>query len=180
MKTYLSLFLLLLVTGCGANPSAKTTTGTGTTTPPPTTTATTSMWAGTYTGSLNFTGCPAIGNCGGDVVTIQVSQAANAAVSGEFLATLTIADTDATQNKTFQWTGTAGTQTEAAPVGPGSNNAGATMTTNTGQTISLAGVGNSSSTDPVVMQSLTVHNAPVVNGVSTQGAYLGTLTRVVN
>jgi hypothetical protein len=136
------------------------------------------MWAGTYTGSLNFAGCPTIGNCGGDQITIQVSQAANPSVAGEVLAMLTIADTDATQNKTFQWTGVAGTQTEPAPVGPGSVDAGATMTTNTGQTLALAGVGNSSTTAPVQMQSLTVHNSPLVNGVHATGAYLGTLTRV--
>lgn len=138
------------------------------------------MWAGTYTGSLNFKGCPSVGNCGGDVVTIQVSQAANAAVSGEFAPALTIADTDATQKQTFQWTGTAGTQTEAAPVGPGSNNAGAIMTTSTGQDLTIAGVGSSSTTAPVQMQSLTFYNASMLNGVRVTGAYIGTLTRVVN
>ncbi len=58
--------------------------------------APTSTWAGTYTGNLNFSGCPSSTSCGGDSIAITIAEALNSSISGEFLPALTITGVDNT------------------------------------------------------------------------------------
>lgn len=162
---------LLLLSGCGSNPSAtgptKTVGNSGSTS------TAVSMWDGSYTGTLNLKGCQTVGACSGDQVTMQITQTAS---GSSFSSSLLIKETNVTLNQVLAWSGKA-VYTGAAPAGPGTQDTTATMTTSTGQTILVSGVGSSSTTDPVLMQSLSVYNYPMTNGVGSKGAYLGTLTR---
>lgn len=175
MKAYLPLILLLL-TGCGANPSAKTTTGTGsgTTTPPPTTYL--STLSGTYTGTLNTNGCPPVGACGGNTFTITLTQQPNASVAGQFLTSVAVTGTN--NGVAFFGSGTA-TNLEAATAGPGTATGNAYVATDTGLQIYFDGTGTSATSSPVLVSSISVHNAIQANGQHSAGTlYYGLLTRV--
>lgn len=177
MKALFPLILLLL-TGCGANPSAKTTTGGGTTTPPPSSTAPVSMWAGTFNGYINPTGCPSVGSCGGDLVFITITQTVNPAATAEFLPAITVSGTD--NGVSFTGTGTAAF-TGAAQAGPGTQAQSLYFTTSNGLKLWFSGTGSSTTTDPELINSIAVHNLLVVGTASQSGASdYGTINRVVN
>jgi hypothetical protein len=138
-----------------------------------------SAWAGTYTGDLNFAGCPSQNPCGGDSLTLTVAQAYD---NPEFSPTLTITGTDSTTGQAF--TGTGDTlYISLAPSGPGTAGGDATFTTNlSNNSFSVVASGSSQDSSPVVMQTLLVYNCtgPVNSQTATcggNGAYLGTLTR---
>ena len=179
MKAYLSLFLLLLVTGCGANPSATSTTGTGsgTTTPPPSSSNTpTSTLSGTYSGTLNTSGCPTVGACSGTPFSITLTQQPNASAPGQFLTSVAVTGTN--NGAAFFGSGTA-TYLEAAAAGPGTASNNAYVVTNTGLQIYVDGTGTSATSSPVLVNSLSVHNVVQANGQNSAGPlYYGLLTRV--
>lgn len=179
MKAILSsVLLLILLSGCGANPSAKTTTGGGTTNPPPTTTTPTSMWAGTFNGYINVKGCPSVGSCGGDLVFVTISQAVNPQAPAEFLPAITVSGTD--NGVSFTGTGTAPFQ-GAALAGPGTEAQSLYFTTSNGLKLWFSGTGSSTTTDPELINSIAVHNLLVVGTASQSGASdYGTINRVVN
>jgi hypothetical protein len=158
----ISLFLI----ACGGN------SGGGSTTTP------TSTWAGTYSGNLNFGGCPGETPCGGDSITITITEAPNPSIPGEFLPALTITGVDNTSNHSFTGTGTA-LYDGAAPEGPGDETTWAYITISLGgQNLALLGSGASTTTSPIDIQTCLVHSYTVVSGVgNVAGAYLGTLTR---
>lgn len=167
MRYLPALVLLFLFSGCGG--------GTGSSisgTPP----APVSTWAGTYAGTLNFSGCPSTGPCSGDAVSMAITEAANTTIPGEFSPTLTFTGTDTTANKTISGTGTA-LYYGAAPVGPGSESTNANANITPGGSIFLAGNGQSS-TGPVLIQTIAVRNTTTVNGTVVVGPLYGTLTRV--
>lgn len=159
MKPALMLLMLVLCIGCGGGSTASSTP--------------TSAWAGTYTGDLNFSGCPSDNPCGGDSISATVAQAYS---NPEFSPTLTITGTDSTTGQAFTGTGTA-LDISPAPNGPGTMGTNATITTSLGDSLSLIGSGSSQSSSPVLIQTCAVHSYTVVNGVNVQGPYLGTLTR---
>ncbi len=164
MQRLFGLVFLCAVTGCGGSTS-------------PFTAAATSTWAGTYTGNLEFSGCPGTTACGGDSVTITISESPNPAIPGEFSPTLTITGTDSTKNETITGTGTA-LYYGAAPTGPGSSDTNANATISPGGSIFLSGSGQST-TGPVLIDTIVVNNASTVTGVGiVKGSlYFGTLTR---
>lgn len=179
MKAILSsVLLLILLSGCGANPSAKTTTGGGSTTPPPSSTTPVSTVSGTYTGTLNTKGCPSIGACGGNTFTITLTQQPNASVAGQFITSVAVIGTD--NGASFSGSGTA-TYLDAATAGPGTTAGNVSVVTNTGLQIYLQGTGTSSTSSPVLVNSMSAYSVVDKNGQGTPGTtYYGLLTRVVN
>jgi hypothetical protein len=156
--------LFVACSGCGGSNSG------GTMSPAP---APVSTWAGTYTGSLNFSGCPSTTPCGGDTITLTISEAAS---GNEFSPTLTISGTDATTKQNFTGSGTA-LYTGAAPIG-GSETTTATATISPGDSLFIAGSGSAPTGSPVLIQSCVINNTTVTNGTTVKGPkYLGTLTR---
>jgi hypothetical protein len=159
----LSLAFTSLV-GCGGSSSS------GTMKPPPTPVST---WAGTYTGQLNFSGCPGTTPCGGDTITLNISEAA---IGTGFSPTLTITGTDATTKQNFTGTGTA-LYTGAAPIG-GSSSTTATATITLGDSLFILGSGSAPTGSPVLIQTCVINNTSTSNGNTVKGPkYLGTLTR---
>lgn len=132
-----------------------------------------STWAGTYTGNLKFSGCPGTIPCGGDALSITISEAA----SGDgFSPALTITGNDSTSKEAISGSGTA-IYTGTAPIGPGSSETTANATITPGGAIFLFGNGQSN-TGPVLIQTIAVNNANTVNGSVVKGPlYFGTLTR---
>jgi hypothetical protein len=164
MKSALMLLMLALCIGCGGGSTSSTPT---------------SQWAGTYTGDLNFSGCPSQNPCGGDSITVTVTQAY---VNPEFSPTLTLTGTDSTT--AFTGTGDTADVSPAAsgPGGPGG--ATATFTTSLSENSFSVGArsGSSQNSSPLLMQTFLVYNCagPVNAETGTcggNGAYLGTLTR---
>jgi hypothetical protein len=132
-----------------------------------------STWAGTYTGNLDFNGCPSSTSCGGDAVTITISEAPDGT---GFSPTLTVTGMDNTKNEAITGTGTA-LYDGAAPAGGGSEDTNANATITPGGSIVLLGSGQSAS-GPVLIQTIAVHNTSTVNGAIVSGPlYFGTLTR---
>ena len=156
---------IVAITACGGGG------GGSTSTPAPT-----STWAGTYTGNLNFSGCPSSTSCGGDSIAITIAEAPNPSIPGEFLPALTITGVDNTTKESFTGTGTA-LYDGAAPTGPGSSDTNATITISLGDSLQLLGSGSSTTSSPVLIQTCLVHSYTVVKGANVQGPYLGTLTR---
>lgn len=166
MKTFAALFLLVFLTSCGGGGATSTLTSTPT-----------SVWAGTYTGQLNFSGCPNETACGGDSITIAISEAPDPAIPSEFLPTLTITGIDNTSKQSFTGTGTA-LYYGAAPTEPGSMETWASITISLGYSLDILGSGSSTpSSSPVLIRTGVVSLCKVVNGSCTAGSYLGTLTR---
>lgn len=133
-----------------------------------------STWAGNYTGTLNFSGCESSAtSCGGDAVSITISEAAS---GDEFSPTLTITGTDSTTEEAITGTGTA-LYDGAAPVGPGNEDTNANATITPGGAIFLAGTGQSATG---LIQTIAVNNAVTVTGegVVKGPIYFGALTRV--
>jgi hypothetical protein len=116
-------------------------------------------------------------------VTITITEATNPALPGEFLPALTITGINNTTGETFTGTGTA-LYDGAAPVGPGTFQTSATITTNvavtTGATdyLYFLGTGASANTGPEVAQTIGVTVGNLVTGEPIQyTAPIGTLTR---
>jgi len=162
MKRALMLLVLTLCIGCGGGSKSSSTP--------------TSTWAGTYTGDLNFSGCPSETACGGDSITVTVTEAPDPANPGQFLPGLTITGVDNTTGQPFTGSGTA-LYDGGAPAGPGSFETTATIATSLGDSLFVAGTGSSPNSSPVLIQTGAVHSYTVVNGVNVQGPYLGTLSR---
>ena len=161
MRLMTAVVLACLVSGCGGGGSSVTS-------------APVSTWTGTYGGNLDFSGCPGNAPCGGDAVSITISEAAS---GDEFSPTLTISGTDSTTKEAITGTGTA-LYDGAAPVGPGSEDTNATATISPGGSIFLGGSGSSSNSAPVLIQTITVNNTNTVAGTLVKGPlYYGTLTR---
>lgn len=137
----------------------------------------TSTWAGTYTGSLDFSGCQTSVPCGGDSISLTIAEAANTAVPGEFSSTITVTGADSTSGKTFTGSGTV-LYDGAAPVGPGSEDTNATISISLGDSMFLAGSGSVNTKSPVLIQTIAVNNSNNVNGASVKGPlFMGNLTR---
>lgn len=136
---------------------------------------TVSAWTGTYTGQLDFKGCPSTSPCGGDTITLTLTQPSVGL--NEFSSSLTVSGTDNTTNAQFSGTGDA-LETNPAPAGPGSQQTNASLQISLGDNLSFGGSGSSSTSAPVVMQTVAVYNAVQSNGTWIRGAlYLGTLSR---
>lgn len=182
MKYLIALLLLTTVVGCGGTSMTAKTPPTQTTNPPsppppPPPPEPTSTWAGTYTGNLNFKGCPSTIPCGGDAITIKIAEAENPSIPEEFVPDLTITGTDTTTGDTFTGTGTA-LYDGAAPVGPGTEDTTATATITLGDSLFLLGTGSSITSAPVDIQTIAVNNSIAVGGSTVKGPlYFGTLTR---
>jgi hypothetical protein len=169
-KLCVTLLSSVLLCGCNA---AKTNNNS---------TAPVSSWTGTYTGSLNFSGCGGVtppASCGGDSISVAFAQAYD---NPEFSTTLTITGTDSTTGQAFTGTGTA-LDISPAPNGPGTMGTNAVMTTSMGDSLYVVGNGASQGSSPVLMQTMFVYNCPGSIDAQTAtcggglGAYLGTLTR---
>lgn len=167
-KYVLSLAVLCAaVTGCGGRSSGALSI------PPP---APVSTWAGTYAGALDFKGCPTASPCGGDTVSLTISEAVNASIPGEFSPTITVSGTDTTTHQAITGTGSV-LSYGAAPVGAGSESTTGNATLTPGGIIFMSGSG-SSQTGPVLIQTISVKSGSVVNGSIVSGAqYFGVLTR---
>lgn len=167
MKCALMVLTSLLFAGCGGGSTPQTSTSP---------TAATSVWAGKYTGELNFSGCPSTSPCGGDSISVTVSEASDPAIPGQFLPNLAITGVDNTTMQNFTGTGTA-VYTGAAPVGPGSFNTNATITTSLGDSLMVIGSGSVQNSSAIHMTTGAVHSFTVSNGVIVVGPYLGSLSR---
>src|SRR5579884_239622 len=115
MQRLLAVVLLLSALGCGSTSHiAPPNSGSGSTSP-----SAVSVWSGTYTGQLNFNGCVAgTLSCGGDSITLSISQYPSSVIPGEFDPKITITGTDDTEHTSFTGSGTS-VYTGAAPSGPG-------------------------------------------------------------
>jgi hypothetical protein len=165
MKRLALAAVLLMIGGCGGNAPISESSA-----------ASVSTWAGTYSGNLDFSGCPNSNPCGGDVVTLTISEGPNASIPGEFYPTITVSGTDSTTKETITGTGTA-LYYGSAPVGAGSEDTNANAIITPGGSIFLLGSGQSA-TGPVLIQTIAVHNTSTVAGVVQGGPlYFGTLTR---
>lgn len=168
MKKVLLLAMLLVIAGCGGQGNGAL----GGATP-------VSPWSGTYSGSLNFKGCSGTTPCGGDGVTLTVSQAANPTVAGEFETSLTISGADSTTKDALAGSGIT-TSPVAADTGPAQDSATATASITPGGSLFFLGSGTSTTSAPAVFQTIQVSEWVTTNGVGAKGAYLGTLTRTSN
>jgi len=163
----LAVFLLCLSAfGCGTKPVTSSTM------------PTVSVWAGTYAGQLNFSGCLAgTTSCGGDSITLSISEASNATIPGEFDPRITISGTDESTNAAFTGSGNA-LYFGAAPIGPGNGTTTATATLSNGYSLSLLSYESSATTAPEVTTKITVYKAISVNGsLVSSGVALGVLNR---
>jgi hypothetical protein len=142
----------------------------------------TSAWAGTYTGSLNFSGCGSVtppASCGGDSITLTVAQAY---VGPEFSSSLTTTGTDSTTAQMITGTGNTLDVIPAAPrTGVGAN---ATFTTSlSGTSFGVVASGPVPTGNNLgVVQTLLVYYCAGAVDIATgtcggNAAYLGTLTR---
>jgi len=139
-----------------------------------------SAWAGTYSGTLNFKGCPSSTSCGGDVITLTISDPADSSHPGEFLATITASGQDSTISKSFSGNGRV-LYAGAAPTGPGTMSTNGAMYLSNGLSYNffMSGSGSSTSSSPVLIDKIDAYTLVLTNGTTpTKGsAYFGTLTR---
>jgi hypothetical protein len=156
----MALLFVLLVTGCGGSSSFV----------PPSV----SVWTGTYTGQLDFSGCVNDKPCGGDTITLTIAQPPDATVPGEFSSAITFGGNDSTTSKSLTGTGTTNYNSGSTNGGMIQANASGSI----GIPIYLMGSGSARVGAPAIIQTIQVWSVLIVNKQAVAGPiFYGTLTR---